>query len=100
VTQAVTDEPQPAALAVAAQQDLGNGQADQLSVRQPGRPARPRPLAQQLIDGDVQCDHEVVEDGAHEASLEVGVVVATPILGGLVTTVTARPSHPHSASFI
>jgi hypothetical protein len=44
VTQAVTDEPQPAALAVAAQQDLGNGQADQLGVQQPGRPARPRRL--------------------------------------------------------
>jgi hypothetical protein len=100
VTQAVTDEPQPAALAVAAQQDLGNSQADQLSVRQPGRPARSRPLARQPIDGDVQCDHEVVEDGAHEASLEVGVVVATPILGGLLPTLTARPSHPRSASFI
>jgi hypothetical protein len=58
------------------------------------------PLAEQLIHGDVQCDHEVVEDGAHEASLEVGVVVATPILGGLVTPVTARPSHPQSASVI
>jgi hypothetical protein len=86
VTQAVTDEPQPAALAVAAQQDLGNGQDDQLT--------------QQLIDGAVQCGHEVVEDGTHEASLEVGVVVATPILGGLVTTVTARSSHPQSASLI
>jgi hypothetical protein len=100
VAQAVTDEPQPAPFAVAAQQDLGHGQTDQLSVRQPGWAAWSWPLAKQLIDGDVQCDHEVVEDGAHEASLEVGVVVATPILGGLVTAVTARSSHPHSASVI
>jgi hypothetical protein len=81
---------------------------DHVPGQRPSRPAqRPtawpapaRPRAQQLIDGDVQCDHEVVEDGAHEASLEVGVVVATPILGGPVTSVTARPSHPQSASFI
>jgi len=96
----VPDEPQPAPVAVTAQQNLGNGQADQLGVRQSGWPARPWPLAEQLIDGDVPCDHEVVEDGAHEASLEVGVVVATPILGGLVTPVTARSSRPQSASII
>jgi hypothetical protein len=96
VTQPVTDKPQPAALAVAAQQDLGDRQADQLSVRQPGWPTWTQPL----IDGDVQCNHEVVEDGAHEASLEVGVVVATPILGGLVCVVTAQHHRPDSESVI
>jgi hypothetical protein len=85
---------------VVAEQDLGHGQTDQLGIRQPGAAARPAAGLYQLVDGDIQCDDEVVEDGAHEAfSLEVDVVGATPILGGLVTTVTSRrqpPSQPTS----
>jgi hypothetical protein len=69
-------EPQPAVLAVAAEQDLGHGQTDQLGIRQ-ARLAAPMPAAwvgpQQLVDGDVQCNDEVVETGAHGASLEVDV---------------------------
>jgi hypothetical protein len=48
----------------------------------------------------VQCDDEVVEDGAHEASLEVSVVVATPILGDLASCVTGSHSHPDAVSVI
>jgi len=55
---------------------------------------------QQLIDGDVQCDDEVVEAGEHEASLEVDVAGATPILGDLATCVTVSSSCPDSASVI
>jgi hypothetical protein len=55
---------------------------------------------QQLIDGDVQSDDEVVETGMHEASLEVDVAVATPTLGGLVTPVIPRRPRPNSASVI
>lgn len=61
---------------MAAQQHLGDGQADQLGVRQPRLAARmPTPWVgtQQVVDGDVQCDDEVVETGVHEASLEVDV---------------------------
>jgi hypothetical protein len=99
VSQPVGHRSQPAAFGVIAQQDLGHGQTDQFGVRQPGPAARSAAGLHQLIDGDIQCDDEVVEDGAHEAfSLEVDVVGATPILGGLVTAVTSPkpPSQPTS----
>jgi hypothetical protein len=86
-------------LAVAAQQDLGDGQADQLGVRQAWLAARVASAgvgAQQVVDDAVQCDDEVVEGGVHEASPEVDVARATPTLGGLVSLVTTR--HPHSDS--
>jgi hypothetical protein len=97
MSQPAVAEPQPAVLAVAAEQDLGHGQADQLAVGQPRLAARAAGAgvgAQQLVDGDVQCDDEVVETGAHGASLEVDVAQATPTLGGLVSVVTTQ--HPHS----
>jgi hypothetical protein len=84
-------------LTVATEQDLGDRQADQLGVRQARLAARMAGAGvgpQQLVDGDVQCGDEVVETGAHEASLEVDVARATPTLGGLVSVVTAR--RPHS----
>jgi hypothetical protein len=55
---------------------------------------------QQLVDGDVQCDDEVVEVGAHPASSEVDVAVATPTLGDLALFVTCSCSQPDSASVI
>jgi hypothetical protein len=55
---------------------------------------------QLLIDGDVQCDHEVVEAGVHEASQEVDVAEATPTLGGLVLPVIPRRPRPNTASLI
>jgi hypothetical protein len=100
VAQPVGDEPQPASLAVAAQQDLGHRQADQLAVGRPGSPAWADTSVEQLVDGDVPCDDEVVEDGAHGASLEVSVVVATPILGDLASCVTVPHSCRDSASVI
>jgi hypothetical protein len=99
VPQPVADCPQPAALGVIAQQDLGDDQTDKFGVAESGRPGRPAARFQQLVDGDVQCDDQVVEDGTHQAcSLEVDVVGATPILGGLLTAVTSRqpPSQPTS----
>jgi hypothetical protein len=90
-------------LAGAAQQDLGDGQADQLGVGQPRLAARVVTAgvgAQQVVDGDVQCDDEVVETGVHEASLEVDVAKATPTLGGLVSVVTTRRPHSDSESII
>ena len=89
-------DPQPAPLAWAAEQDLGHGQADELGVAQLRSPARPNPRAKQVIKGDVQCHHEGVEIGAHEASQEVDVASATPTLGALVSLVTAR--HPQADS--
>jgi hypothetical protein len=94
------DGAQPAALGVVAQQDLGDRQADELGVRQLGRVAWSPTGFQQLIDGDVQCDNEVVEVGAHPASTEVDVAVATPTLGDLAFLVTFACSRPNSASVI
>ena len=103
MSQPAVAEPQPAVLAVAAEQDLGDGQADQLGVRQARLAAR-MPAAwvgsQPLVDGDVQCNDEVVETGGHGASLEVDVARATPTLGGLVSLVTARRPHSNSESII
>jgi hypothetical protein len=55
---------------------------------------------QQVVDGDVQCDDEVVEIGVHEASSEVDVATATPTLGGLVCVVMSRRPRPDSTSVI
>jgi hypothetical protein len=98
--QPATDGAQPAAFGTIAQQDLGDGQADQLGVAESGPPARPAAGLQQLVDGDVQCDDEVVETGAREASLEVDVATATPTLGGLVLPVTPRRPRPNTTSVI
>jgi hypothetical protein len=89
-------EPQPAPLRRAAEQDLSHGQGDEFGVGQLGSTARPDPGAEQVINGDVQCHHEGVEVGAHEASQEVDVASATPILGTLASAVTTR--HPQSNS--
>ena len=96
-------EPQPAVLVMAAQQDLGDRQTDQLGIRQARLAARVASAgvgAQQVIDDDVQCGDEVVETGVHGASLEVDVAEATPTLGGLVSVVTPRRPRSHSESII
>jgi hypothetical protein len=93
VAEAVGDRAQPAAFAVVAEQDLGHGQADQLGVGELGSAAWAAAGLHQLVDGDVQCDDEVVEVGAHETP-KVGSAVATPTLGGLVTAVTTRGAVP------
>jgi hypothetical protein len=103
VAQPAVAESQPAVLAGAAEQDLGDGQADQLGIRQPRLAARAAGAgvgAQQLVDDDVQCDDEVVETGVHGASLEVDVARATPTLGGLVSVVTPRRPYSDSESII
>jgi len=100
VPQPLGDRPQPAAFGVVAEQDLGHGQAKELAVGQPGWPAGAVAGLQQLVDGDVQCDDEVVETGAHEASLEVDVAKATPTLGGLVSLITPRHPRPNTTSVI
>jgi hypothetical protein len=90
-------------LIVEAEQHLGDGQTDQLRVRQAWLAAGltgPGVGAQQLVDGDVQCDDEVVETGAHETSPEVDVASATPTLGGLVLLVTARRPRSDTESII
>jgi hypothetical protein len=100
VPESAGDRAQPAAFGVVAEQDLGDGQADQLAVGQLGWPTRPVAGLQQLLDGDLQCDDEVVEEGVHEASPEVDVATATPTLGGLVSVVTTRRPHTNSTSVI
>jgi hypothetical protein len=100
VPQPTADGAQPAALGVIAEQGLRDCQADELGVAELGSPAGPLAGFQQLVDGDLQCDDEVVETGEHEASLEVDVAGATPILGDLASCVTVSHSHPDSASVI
>jgi hypothetical protein len=53
-----------------------------------------------FVDGDVQCDDEVVETGVHEASQEVDVAKPTPTLGGLVFSVTLGHPPPNTTSVI
>jgi hypothetical protein len=100
VPESGVDRAQPVAFGAVAQQDLGDRQADQLGVAESGWPAWSAAGFQQLVDGDVQCDDEVVETGVHEASQEVDAAFATPTLGGLVSPVTSRHPRPNTASVI
>jgi hypothetical protein len=100
VPEPAAGEPQPAPLGTAPEQDLSDGQTDQLGVAQLGPTARAQPWAEQLVDGDVQCDDEGVEIGGHEASQEVDVAFATPILGALVSPVTPQHPQPDSEAII
>ena len=88
--QPLVGKAQPAPLRAEAEQDLGDGQADQFGVAEPGRPSRSAARAEQLVDGDVQCHDEGVEVGVHQASLEVDVAMATPTLGTLAALVTTQ----------
>lgn len=94
------DGAQPAPLGWIGEQDLGDGQADQLTVGQLGAAAGSQSSAEQVIDEAVQCDDEVVEIGVHEASLEVDVARATPTLGDLALSVTGNPLHQQSESIV
>ena len=98
MAQSLVGEPQPAALGGKAEQDLGDGEADQLGVAELGWPAWPTARAKQLVDADVQCDHEGVEVGVHEASSEVDVAFATPTLGTLDSLVTLDRIRKQSSS--
>jgi hypothetical protein len=94
VAQSPANQPQPAPLGAAAEQDLGHGQTDQLDVAELGPAARPPPRPEQLIDHDLECNDEGVEVGVHEASQEVDVAFATPTLGALALLVTTRHLNP------
>jgi hypothetical protein len=96
VAQPPADQPQPAPLGAAAEQDLGHGQTHQLGIAELGRPAGPTAWANQVVDHDIECNDEGVEVGVHEASQEVDVASATPTLGPLAPVVTAR--HPQADS--
>jgi hypothetical protein len=100
VPQPGVGEPQPVAFGAGTQQDLRDRQAHQFGVGQLGPAARAGPWTKQLVDGDVQCDDEVVEGGVHEASQEVDVAMATPTLGDLVPPVTPQHHRPDSESTI
>jgi hypothetical protein len=100
VPQPAAGKAQPAPLGAEPEQDLSDRQADQLGVAELGWPAWPAAGFQQLVDGDVQCDDEVVKIGVHEASQEVDVATATPTLGGLVSVVITRCPHTDSESII
>jgi hypothetical protein len=100
VPQPAAGKAQPAPLGAEPEQDLSDRQADQLGVAELGWPAWPGPGAEQLVDGDVQCDNEGVEVGVHEASQEVDVATATPTLGALVLVVTPRHPRPSSETII
>jgi hypothetical protein len=81
MAEATVSESQPAALRIATEQDLGDGQADQLGVGEASRSARTLACVQQVeevVDLDVECHDEGVEFGMH-----------TPYLGALALLVTA-----------
>jgi len=81
VAEPAARKPQPAALGVAAEQDLGDGQAGQFSVGKARRSARAladAELDEEVVDLDVECRDEGVEFGVHK-----------PVLGTLALLVTA-----------
>jgi len=96
----VPDGAQPVTFGTVAQQDLGDGQAQQFAVAELGWPTGTPAGFEQLIDGHVQCDDEVVETGVHEASSEIDVAETTPTLGGLVLLVSFGCTPPNTASVI
>jgi hypothetical protein len=100
VAEPASDHPQPAPLGVAAKQDLGDGEGNQLGVGQLGLAAGSPAGAEQVVDADVQCGDEGVEIGVHEASQQVDVGFATPILGTLASVVTPRHPTTHSEAII
>ena len=100
MAQPLAGKAQPASLRAEPEQDLGDGQTDQLGIAELGLAAGAAARVQQLVDGDVECDDEGVEIGAHEASQEVDVASATPILGALVSVVTAQHPQTHSEAII
>jgi hypothetical protein len=100
VAESLAGEPQPATFAVHGEQDLGDGQTDQLGVAQLGLAAGAVSGTEQVVDGDVQCRDEGVEVGVHEASQEVDVASATPTLGALAPPVTAGLPQAHSEAII
>jgi hypothetical protein len=81
VAEPTGSEAQPATLRVAAEQDLGDGQADQLGVGEARRSARASSdvqIDEEVVDFDVECRDEGVEVGLHN-----------PFLGALALLVTA-----------
>jgi len=81
VAEPTAREAQPAALGVAAEQDLGDGQADQLGVREAGRSARTLTAAkldEEVVNLDVEFHDEGVELWCH-----------TSLFGTLAFLVTA-----------
>jgi hypothetical protein len=99
VPQPVGHRSQPAAFGVVAEQGLRDRQPDELGVRQLGWMAWSPAGFEQVINGDVQCDDEVVEVSVHTAP-RIDGAIATPILGGLATSVTPRHPQPESTSGI
>jgi hypothetical protein len=97
---AAAGEAQPAALGAEPEQDLSDGQTDQLGIAELGLATGTPTGTEPLINPDVECDDEGVEIGVHEASQEVDVAFATPILGALVSVVTAQHPQAHSEAII
>jgi hypothetical protein len=81
VAEPAAREPQPTPLGVAAEQDLSDGQADQLGVGETGRPAAALP--------DAQVDEEVVNLDVEFRDEGVEVRCHTSRLGALALPVTA-----------
>jgi hypothetical protein len=98
VAEAPARKGQEPAVVGAVEQDLGDGQGDELGVRELGRPAGTGSLGQEIVQPDVKCGDEGVEVGAHAAS-SVDVVVATSNFG-VLTSLPRRPMSSNSESII
>ena len=94
-------EAQPAALGIAAEQDLGHGQADQFGVGEARRAARAMPEAQldeEVVDFDVECRDEGVEFRCHTSVLGALALLVTACFLFTASSRTARtPGHPSCA---
>ena len=69
VAEAATGEAQEAPLVGAVEEDLGDGERDQLGVGDPRRAARSAALRQEIVGEHIKCGEKGVEVGEHVASL-------------------------------
>ena len=90
--------PQPAAFAGVARQRGHHREGDQLSIGDLGHEPDLGPGRellgvdpQQIIDGHIECEHEVVEGGVHEAFSKVDAAETAPSLA----TSPYKPRNPH-----
>src|SRR3954447_20269615 len=81
------------------QEDLRDGQGDELGVGDPRRTAGPTAPGQEIVHAHVKCREQSVEVGEHETTSVVDVAIATPTFGALVKSPRATP-RPNTESTI